>query len=43
MIKILQTNDGIGEQWFRYNARMEGYAKLSSDMKELSATVLTKR
>ncbi len=36
MIETVQTNDGIDEQGFRYYARMEGYANLSSDMKELS-------
>jgi hypothetical protein len=37
MIKTVQTNDGIDERGFRYYARMEGYANLSSDMKELAA------
>jgi hypothetical protein len=36
MIETVQTNDGIDEQEFGYYARMEGYANLSSDMKELS-------
>ncbi len=35
MIETVQTNDGIDEQKFGYYARMEGYANLSSDMKEL--------
>jgi hypothetical protein len=36
MIETVQTNDGIDEQEFGYYARMEGYANLSSDMKELA-------
>lgn len=35
MIETVQTNDSIDEQGFRYYARMEGYANLSSDRKEL--------
>jgi hypothetical protein len=35
MIETVQTNDGIDEQEFGYYTRMEGYANLSSDMKEL--------
>ena len=35
MIKTVQTNVGIDERGFRYYDRMEGYANLSSDMKEL--------
>ncbi len=37
MIETVQANDGIDEQGFGYYARMEGYANLSSDMKELAA------
>lgn len=35
MIETVHANDGIDEQGFRYYARMERYANLSSDMKEL--------
>jgi len=43
MIETVQTNDGIDERGFRYCARMVGYANLSSDMKGLPASVLTKK
>ncbi len=36
MIKTVQPNDGIDKRGFIYYARMEGYAKLSSDINELS-------
>ncbi|MCG2728118.1 MAG: hypothetical protein L6244_05680 [Candidatus Methanoperedenaceae archaeon] len=36
MIETVQTKEGIDEHKFGYYARMEGYANLSSDMKELS-------
>ncbi len=38
MIETVQTNDDIDEQGFRYYARMGGYAKLSSDVKELAVS-----
>jgi len=36
MIETVQTNDSIDEPELGYYARMEEYANLSSDMKELS-------
>lgn len=37
MNETVQANDGIDEPEFGYYPRMEGYANLSSDMKELYA------
>lgn len=39
MIKIVQTNEGIDEQGFRYYARREGFANLASDIKELAVII----
>jgi hypothetical protein len=36
MIKTVQAKDGIDGQGFRYYARIEGYANLSQNIKELS-------
>lgn len=36
MIETVQTNDGINEPELGYYVRLEGYANLSSNMKELS-------